>query len=164
MGQARGGLRGQGPGEERAQLSSELSSWRWTQQPRGWCGTGLPTPTAHTSSLPFPLWPRKNLPSPPDPPSVASLLLSARPSAPVPSGPSSDATSPRKTPLIKAAQLPRPHLSAPNTQPWHLSLHCPGHSSGLVAQLLPFPHLSFSFSWEGQAHGRSLAAGCWTQV
>lgn len=67
MGQARGGLRGQGPGEERAQLSSELSSWRWTQQPRGWCGTGLPTPTAHTSSLPFPLWPRKNLPSPPDP-------------------------------------------------------------------------------------------------
>ena len=61
------GLLGQGPGEERAQLASELSSWQWTKEPRGWCGTGLPTPTTYTSSLPFPLWPWKDLPSPPDP-------------------------------------------------------------------------------------------------
>lgn len=61
------GLLGQGPGEERAQLASELSSWWWTKQPRGWCGTGLPAPTTHTSSLPFPPWSWKDLPSPPDP-------------------------------------------------------------------------------------------------
>lgn len=78
----------------------------------------------------------------PGPPvSTASLLyLSARPSAPMPSCPSSNATSPRKTSLTTPAQLTWPRLSAQNTQSWYLSFHCPGSLhwfGGLAAPPLP---------------------------
>lgn len=148
----------QGRREPSSPLSSAPGSGR--KSPGAGVGQASPPPPLTLPPSLFPCGPGKTCPALQTQPRVASLL-SARPSAPVPSGPSSDATSPRKTSLIKPAQLARPHLSAPNTQPWHLSLHGPGHSSGLVAQLLPFPHLlSFSFSWEGQAHGQSSAAGC----
>ena len=133
MGQAQGGLLGQGPGEERAQLSSELSSWQCTEQPRGWCRTGLPTPTAHISSLPFPLWPQKNLPSPPDPARAASLLLSASPN-------------PSNASLTSQLRCHLPQEDSPDqsSPAGPTPSECPKHSA--MALVTPLP---WSLQWFG---------------